>query len=147
MKPPQIKITYSHRVPISKLPRLTSIIESNEFCRSLFNKETIDYEEELHIILMNNALRVLGTSCVSNGGRNGTIMDNAKIAQIALKSNASRLIVTHNHPSGNRLPSEADIRNTKSLKSALALLDIHLVDHMIVTSDSGSFSFANENIL
>lgn len=147
MKPPQIKITYSHRLPISKLPRIVNVSEATELCKSLYDKGTIGYEEEFHIVILNNNLRVLGTSRVSCGGRDTTLVDIAKVATIALKANAKRVIITHNHPSGVRQPSEDDIRLTKQIKSALELFGIQLIDHIIVTSDNGVFSFGHEDIM
>ncbi|MDK2123810.1 RadC family protein [Parachitinimonas caeni] len=56
-----------------------------------------------------------------------------EVAKRCLQHNAAGLIVAHNHPSGLAEPSEADVSLTRHLKSALALLDIDLLDHFIVT--------------
>lgn len=56
-----------------------------------------------------------------------------EILKEALAKNASALIVAHNHPSGNPLPSDADQELTKVLKNALQLVDIQLLDHCIVS--------------
>lgn len=50
----------------------------------------------------------------------------------ALKTSASSILLTHNHPSGNNEPSDADIKITKKLKDAGQLLDISLPDHLIL---------------
>ena len=50
----------------------------------------------------------------------------------ALRANASKLIVAHNHPSGVAEPSRADITLTKRLSDALALIDVRVLDHMVV---------------
>lgn len=147
MKIPQIKITYSHVVPVSQLPKLSSIIEVVHECKKLYDLETIEYRETFHLLLMNKALRYLGSSIIGEGGRDSCPVDIAQIAQIALKANANNVVITHNHPSGSRQPSETDIRLTKRLKDALALLNIEVIDHIIVTLDNGCFSFANEGIL
>jgi DNA repair protein RadC len=80
----------------------------------------------------------------------GTITHTAvyprEILKEALARNASALIVAHNHPSGNPLPSFADQKLTKNLISALHLVDIELVDHCIV-SNSGFFSFLDAGLI
>jgi DNA repair protein RadC len=52
------------------------------------------------------------------------------------------MIIAHNHPSGNKTPSEADRRMTKKLKEACALLEISILDHVICTADE-YYSFAD----
>nr|WP_216860455.1 DNA repair protein RadC [Polynucleobacter sp. JS-Fieb-80-E5] len=69
-----------------------------------------------------------------------------EILKEALAKNASALIVAHNHPSGNPLPSEADQKLTKVLANALQLVDIQLLDHCIV-SGGGFFSFSDSGLM
>jgi DNA repair protein RadC len=57
-------------------------------------------------------------------------------------------VVVHNHPSGNKFPSASDKDLTQKLKSAAALMDIQLLDHLIITPSEGEYySFADEGIL
>ena len=60
----------------------------------------------------------MGYSKISQGGLSGTVADPKVIFQVALKSNASSIILCHNHPSGNTKPSDNDIQLTKKLKKA-----------------------------
>lgn len=69
-----------------------------------------------------------------------------EILKEALARNASALIVAHNHPSGNPLPSDSDQELTKTLMNALQLVDIPLLDHCIV-SGSGFFSFSDSGLM
>ena len=69
-----------------------------------------------------------------------------EILKEALTRNASALIVAHNHPSGNPLPSDSDQELTKTLMCALQLVDISLLDHCIV-SGSGFFSFSDAGLM
>jgi DNA repair protein RadC len=69
-----------------------------------------------------------------------------EILKEALARNASALIVAHNHPSGNPLPSKADQNLTQTLKNVLELVDITLLDHCIV-SGSGFFSFSDAGLM
>ena len=66
---------------------------------------------------------------------------------MALKSLASGLILSHNHPSGNLKPSEADLKLTKKFKDACGLLDICLVDHIIISPFGGSYSFSENGLM
>jgi len=68
------------------------------------------------------------------------------VFSVALKCNASGIIMAHNHPSGNLYPSENDKALTKKLISAGNFLDIKILDHIILTS-GGFFSFSDEGIM
>ena len=54
-----------------------------------------------------------------------------KIVEIALKANASQVVLAHNHPSGIAIPSDDDVQTTYQLARALRALDIKLVDHLV----------------
>jgi DNA repair protein RadC len=64
----------------------------------------------------------------------------------ALKANACGLIICHNHPSGNLNPSRADEEITRKIKNAGDFLDLHLLDHIILSSE-GFYSFADEGLI
>jgi DNA repair protein RadC len=55
-----------------------------------------------------------------------------EVVRAALRRNAAAVIVAHNHPSGVAEPSQADVRITERLRSALALVDVRLLDHFVV---------------
>lgn len=82
---------------------------------------------------------------VSMGSASCTIADPSQIFKTAIIKNASGIIICHNHPSGNKKPSEHDIALTKKIASGGLLLDIALLDHIIFTTDAGYFSFAEED--
>jgi DNA repair protein RadC len=64
-----------------------------------------------------------------------------EIVRRALAANAASLIVAHNHPSGAVEPSASDCRLTQTLRDALALVDVQLIDHLVIGADS-VYSFA-----
>ncbi|MEI7523950.1 MAG: JAB domain-containing protein [Mariniphaga sp.] len=76
----------------------------------------------------------------------GIVVDVRVIFQVAIKANTTSIMLAHNHPSGNLQPSEADKRITEQVKEAGKLLDIPLLDHIILTSES-YFSLADEGLL
>ena len=102
--------------------------------------------EEFWVILLNRANVVMRQEKISSGGVAGTVADPKLIFKHALENLASSLILVHNHPSGNRQPSRADISLTKKLKEAGNFLDLPILDHLIYT-DNGYFSFADEGLL
>jgi len=95
---------------------------------------------------LNNASVIIKSTCVSIGGLTNTLADPRVIFKEALELGATRIILCHNHPSGNLKPSTADISITKKLQEAGALLDIIVLDHIIV-SDSGYCSLAEEGLI
>jgi DNA repair protein RadC len=102
--------------------------------------------EEFWVILLNRANVVMRQEKISSGGVAGTVADPKLIFKHALENLASSSILIHNHPSGNRQPSSADISLTKKLKEAGNFLDLPILDHLIYT-DNGYFSFADEGLL
>jgi DNA repair protein RadC len=99
--------------------------------------------EEFWIILLRKNNTIIKTVSVSEGGISATIVGPKKIFKIAIDNNASSIILCHNHPSGNIKPSEADIKLTKNLKAAGSLLEIHVLDHIIISGEN-YYSFADE---
>ena len=113
-----------------------------ELLLSCWNKNTIELQEEFKVLLLNRNNQVLGIYSLSKGGVSGTIVDSKLLFSVALKANASGIILSHNHPSGNTNPSEADKTITNRIKQASKLLDIQLLDHLVITKDS-YYSFAD----
>ena len=69
-----------------------------------------------------------------------------EVARIALELGAASVILTHNHPSGSVEPSRADIHLTNTLKSALALVDVRVLDHIII-GGVDSLSMAEKGLM
>ena len=102
--------------------------------------------EEFWVILLNRANAVMRKVAISQGGVAGTVADPKMIFKEALEQLASSIILVHNHPSGNRQPSAADLALTKKLRQAGEFLDLPVLDHLIYT-DRDYYSFADEGIL
>jgi DNA repair protein RadC len=88
------------------------------------------------VLYLNHSGKLLRHELLSSGGLTATVADVRIILKNALLYNASRLIIAHNHPSGNRTPSQADIALTRQVKQAAALMDITLLDHIIIAGHS-----------
>lgn len=102
--------------------------------------------EEFWVVFLNRANRVLASEQISRGGQSGTIADPKIIFRRALELCAASMILCHNHPSGNRNPSSADISLTKQMAEAGVFLDIQVLDHLIFAADK-HFSFADEGLM
>ena len=140
-----ITIKYNRNVKYSDMDSVTSSNDAAKILRDAWS-DKMDHVEEFLVLCLNRANKVLGLSKISSGGTSGCIADPKVIFQIALKSNASNIIVSHNHPSGNTKPSNSDIKLTEKLKAAGEHLDIPLLDHIILTSE-GFFSFVDEELI
>ena len=101
--------------------------------------------EEFWILYLNNSNKVIYKAQLSKGGITGTVVDIRLVFKMALEHNATSIILTHNHPSGKLLASDADIQITKKLKLAGQQLDITILDHIIIT-ETGFYSFQDEGI-
>jgi len=122
-------------------------IRSSNDVYTIFHPMLSDLKyEEFWLIYLNRSNRIICRHKISQGGISGTITDVRLIMKKALELLASSIIICHNHPSGNREPSEADKRITTKIKDASAYFDISLLDHLIVT-DNGYYSFADNGIL
>ncbi len=100
-------------------------------------------QEVFAVVFLNRGNRINHWEIISEGGITGTVADPRVILKKALDNNATSIILCHNHPSGNLIPSNADEALTQKIKQAAALLDIHVMDHIIV-SQEGYYSFADE---
>ena len=139
----EIKVSYSSGN--KDKTKITGSESAYRLLISCWDNSIIEFQEEFKILLLNRANKVLGIYSVSKGGVSGTLVDPKLIFSVALKCNASSIILAHNHPSGNLNPSESDKYLTKKLISAGKFMDISVLDHLIVTAES-YFSFADEGL-
>jgi len=131
-----------------RIPEKPKKITCSEDVYHLMNKHLEGLpHEEFWLILMNRANRVIGKVQISIGGTSSTIADPKIIFKQALNSRAIAVILVHNHPSGNKQPSHADISLTKKLKNGGELLEISVLDHVIYTDEYGHFSFNDEGMI
>jgi DNA repair protein RadC len=106
-----------------------------------------DLDHELFCCLfLDNRHRVLSFNELFRGTIDGTSVYPREVVKEALAVNAAAVILAHNHPSGVAEPSQADERITRRLKSALELVDIRLLDHLIV-GDGRTTSLASRGLI
>ncbi|HLO59416.1 MAG TPA: DNA repair protein RadC [Bacteroidales bacterium] len=134
------------RRKIADVPDEVKITGSADVFNLVFPLLTDLTYEEFWILLLNRSNKVILKQKISQGGITGTVTDIRLILKTALENLATSLILSHNHPSGNLQPSEADIAITRRLKETASLMDITLLDHIIVAGKN-YFSFADENLI
>src|ERR1035437_7005597 len=129
LKIAEVKVSYkrSRRNVI----KIASSKDAFEILNLLFNKDTIEYREEFFLLLLNRPQHMLGWIKLSAGGTTGTIVDPKIVFVLAVLTNAHSIVLCHNHPSGNLIPSKEDIMLTERIKKGGELLDIKLLDHLI----------------
>ena len=108
---------------------IRSPIDTESFLKSRMQH----LEHEVFCCLyLDNRHRVLRFDELFRGTVDGTSVYPREVVKEALAVNAAAVILAHNHPSGVAEPSQADERITRRLKSALELVDIRLLDHLII---------------
>ena len=141
----EISISYKSSRDISEMVNLRSSIDARDFIFPYF-ENFVEHHEEVWVLLMNRSNKCLGIFKVSQGGITDALVDVRIVMQVALKANATSMILCHNHPSGNATPSSQDDSLTRKIKSACTLFDIHFLDHLIITSRL-FYSYADEGRL
>lgn len=104
------------------------------------------WREKCAAIFVDKSNRVIGYEVVSEGGVDSCILDEKIILRTAISVMADGVIVVHNHPSGNPLPSQRDIKQAEELRRACAAFGIHLLDSVILT-EKEAFSFNEEVVI
>lgn len=133
----EVKVLYSHKVKASDRIKITNSAKAAEIMREIYDESCqIELKEYSYLMLLNRANKVLGVSLLSVGGVSGCIVDPKIVFQTAIKTAASGIILCHNHPSGSKDPSKTDISLSKKIREGAKLLDISLLDHIILTSES-----------
>lgn len=102
--------------------------------------------EVFYVLYLSPSGSVIRTENIGKGGLSSTVADLRIILKNALLNNASRIIVAHNHPSGNLQPSKEDIAMTEKLTEAATFMDIKLLDHLII-GDNNYCSMADEGLI
>lgn len=106
--------------------------------------EKVEYVKLLLLNAKNIVVRIVD---ISKGGINSAIVEPKEILQEAIKAGIPKIILVHNHPSGDCTPSQADIELTKRLYSAANILGIQLLDHVVIGNGCYTSIFSKERIV
>jgi len=140
----EVQITYKSAVKSADRIKITCSQDANNALRTFW--ESFEHIEYVYLLLLNRQNQIIGKYFLAKGGMTGTVVDIRVVFQVALKANATSIMLAHNHPSGNLQPSDADRRITEQVKEAGKILDIPLLDHIILTSEN-YLSMADEGYL
>ena len=125
-------------------PRISNSKSSYEILVTYFLDIVV---EQFYVMYLCNINAVLAVEKMSEGGMTATMVDARVIFKRALEINgATKIVLAHNHPSGNLTPSQADKLLTQRMKEAGKFLEFELLDHVIVGHNQ-YFSFADEGLM
>lgn len=131
--------------PINKSQ--VKVNSSETVAELLMNELQFEKVEHVKLLLLNSKNVVTRIVDVSKGGMNSAIVDPKEILQEAIKSGIPKIILVHNHPSGDSTPSQADIELTKRLYTAANILGIQLLDHVVIGRGCYTSIFSKERIV
>ena len=147
----EISISYK-RMPQAERPQIRGSETCFNYITSIELLQSEVVTREIFIaIFLDRANKIIGHNIVSMGGMTGTVVDAKLIFKAALLSNACAVILCHNHPSGNIVPSQADIDLTRKLVKAGENLALPILDHLIIAQndnlDYRYYSFADAGMM
>ncbi len=143
IKAAEVKLVYMTKVKPSDRYVVKNSRDAYELLLKFYDEETIELKEFFKVILLNQRSKVLGVHNLGEGGIGGVYVDIKQIIQLAILTNSTNIVVSHNHPSGDPHPSQIDMNLTNSIKEACKALKITLIDHIIVTPHD-YYSFTDE---
>lgn len=138
MKIEEVKLIYRNKTKANDRTKVTCTEDAYKAFHENWDQDQIELIEEFKAIYLDRQLRMMSIASISKGGLTETSVDLRVIFAIGLKRKADRIILGHNHPSGNLTPSKADIHLTKQFVEAGKLMRLEVVDHLIITNDGFS---------
>lgn len=137
-----IELTESERIKILNSDDIYGIMQ-----RILLREDKIDQNREhFWVIGLENNNRILFIELISLGTVNQTIVEPMEVFSFALQKRAVKIMLCHNHPSGELKPSDADQDITDRLIQVGIIVDCHVIDHLIITPTT-YLSFENTGLL
>ena len=118
---------------LESLVRTTDVVSSPEHVKNLFKAHIGAAEQEIFsVMFVDNRHGLIAIEDMFFGTIDTAAVYPREIIKAALKHNAAALVLAHNHPSFTAEPSDTDVRLTRKLVDALALIDVRVLDHLIV---------------
>lgn len=123
------ELTKRMSVPVREINKIKS---SSDAANLLMEEMRYEKREKVKIIILNSKNNIIRIKDISYGGTSFAVVEPKDILIEAVKIEAPRIILLHNHPSGDPTPSKADIEVTRRIKEASDILGIELLDHIII---------------
>lgn len=146
MEANEVKLVFKRKIELSEMPKVLSTNDVYKVLKECFDPETIDLITSFKVMLLNHSKNVISVLNVSEG-HSFAKTKVRMIMQAALLSNADRIIIAHNHTDGDLTIRALDDFITKEVKKISYAMGIELLDHLIITSDNGYYSFADNGRL
>lgn len=110
---------------------------TRDILKFLHDFENLDIlaEEHTFAIFTDTTNKIINYCLVGKGNERSSLLDLKTVFKVALLSNASRIILAHNHPSGSLKPSKFDLKTTKYIKFGCKILGFELLDNVIVSNN------------
>ena len=143
----EIRLQYKSKLKGIEDPTITSAEKAYEVLKEHYDQDYLAIREEMIVLYLNNANKVLGVYKGFSGGITAAVVDIRLILAVALKGLSTGIIISHNHPSGTLTPSDADKKLTEQLKKAAELMGVKLLDHVVVSPYNTFYSFADEGLI
>ena len=140
----EIDKEYRKRFFLTAGDKLYGADDASKHFSILFSEDKA--REHFGVIYLNGKNAVISSEILFTGTLTTAAVYPREIIKRALEENAAAILVGHNHPSGNKNPSQDDLQITKKIKSACQTIDISLHDHLIVTSE-GFYSFSDHGVI
>ncbi|MBU2979833.1 DNA repair protein RadC [Alteromonas sp. C1M14] len=129
--------------PLKRQPVFQQVSEVKTFLLTTLRHEK---KEHFGLLCLNSQHHLIAFRLLFSGTINAAAVYPREIVRQVIDDNAAAVILVHNHPSGVPEPSDADIRLTKDVSQALALIDVSVLDHFIV-GDAGVVSLAQKGLM
>lgn len=114
-----------------------SVFDTGEKFGEYFKEKLYTHSDEVvYVMFLDSASKMISCNLMSIGDLNYVNLDSKNIIEKALLCKASSIAISHNHPEGSLIPSEADVVSTRALRSDLEVINVRLVEHVIVNASS-----------
>lgn len=141
--PQELIIQYRPRGDLANAMTFSTSTAVVEFVSPLLKEEAV---EVTILLCLTTKHRLIGFHYLARGSLDSCIVHPREIFKVAMLANAASVILVHNHPSGDPIPSQQDRLLTARLQSASELVGIPLLDHLIVTREGASYSLLNHRL-
>lgn len=147
----KIKLDYYNEVELHyvspSLEELKLIKDTSDLVaiiRDFYNPKKISLKEFYWGIFMTDTNHVLGICEIGVGTSKQVLNNNKELFQLALKINASKIVIAHNHPSGDTTPSKNDIEHAKQVQALAKFFHMKLTDAIVISHQGFKSLFANK---
>ncbi|MBU1194085.1 MAG: JAB domain-containing protein [Proteobacteria bacterium] len=128
--------------------RLSNSSEAQRIIRNLIKLQGQPDREQFCVLLLDAKNKTIGLNIVSTGSLSSATVHPREVLKPAILSNASAMILAHNHPSGELIPSPEDKAITKRIIQASVIIGITVHEHLIISIDEDRyFSFADQGMI